>query len=386
MSSLLNLTIKEAHYSNYLDGARQANTFVVVKLKNAKTITNIRKGQHPCWGEDFVFEMSGDISNQGLLIEVWAKGFLVDNAIGFHLVPLDTVRFSNEESIGQWVELHGEVVWRDGAVAGTVYPTGHFLLYDCRLELPYGPGDSHFPTTEWKTSTTTVAAITNTSTTNTPVMAAAMENKVSKDASKDQSGFQQGLRTLKNMLTAGGGGGNKFDKANYQSEQEDLLIRNVSPSLPSVLLAEQCQSNYLSGRTTGFRDKLDNVRSLTYSSSVCDEGDYNSRSRRNQVDVINNNDSNYYNGSSRELNVQHQQQKYRYQRSFDVPSSNHQKSAIATQKSFITDSNYYSYNDVARRKQRNDGGDCFNKDAYHRCAGQNDNDVVGKSYMEEDRS
>jgi len=34
--------------------------------------------------------------NTGLLVEVWRRGFLLDYAIGYHMVSLPTVRYSNE--------------------------------------------------------------------------------------------------------------------------------------------------------------------------------------------------------------------------------------------------------------------------------------------------
>jgi len=34
--------------------------------------------------------------NTGLLVEVWRRGFLLDHAIGYHMVSLPAVRYSNE--------------------------------------------------------------------------------------------------------------------------------------------------------------------------------------------------------------------------------------------------------------------------------------------------
>lgn len=42
-----------------------------------------------------VYSETNDV-NTGLLVEVWRRGFLLDYAIGYHMVSLPTVRYSNE--------------------------------------------------------------------------------------------------------------------------------------------------------------------------------------------------------------------------------------------------------------------------------------------------
>ncbi|XP_021922943.1 protein unc-13 homolog B isoform X11 [Zootermopsis nevadensis] len=122
------------------------NTYVTLKLQNVKSTTVTVKGANPCWEQDFLFE-TNDV-NTGLLIEVWSKGMLWDNALGYHWIPLPHVKYSNEEGTGQWVSLEAELVMRDGEVVGTKNPTGHSLLVDCRFELPFGRYD---PPTGWRT-------------------------------------------------------------------------------------------------------------------------------------------------------------------------------------------------------------------------------------------
>jgi hypothetical protein len=43
----------------------------------------------------FPFSETNDV-NTGLLIEVWSKGMLWDNALGYHWIPLPVVKYSNE--------------------------------------------------------------------------------------------------------------------------------------------------------------------------------------------------------------------------------------------------------------------------------------------------
>lgn len=47
-------------------------------------------------------------------------------------------RFRFQETTGQWVSLGLELEQRGNEIVGTKKPTGHSLLIDCRLELPYG--------------------------------------------------------------------------------------------------------------------------------------------------------------------------------------------------------------------------------------------------------
>ncbi|XP_050429700.1 protein unc-13 homolog B isoform X4 [Adelges cooleyi] len=141
--SLLNVKVKMARYVG--DQAAQFSTYATLKLQNVKCTTVTVKGANPCWQQDFLFE-TNDV-NTGLLVEVWRRGFLLDYAIGYHMVSLPTVRYSNEDGDGDWVSLDAELEMSDGVVCGTRCPTGHFLLIDARFELPFGPYD---PPTGWK--------------------------------------------------------------------------------------------------------------------------------------------------------------------------------------------------------------------------------------------
>ncbi|XP_066996127.1 phorbol ester/diacylglycerol-binding protein unc-13-like, partial [Anabrus simplex] len=126
-------SVKKARYVGAQ--AAQYNTYVTLKLQNVKSTTVTVKGPNPCWEQDFLFE-TNDV-NTGLLIEVWSKGMLWDRALGYHWIPLPSVKYSNEEGAGQWLSLEAELVMQDGEVRGTRNPTGHSLLVDCRFELPF---------------------------------------------------------------------------------------------------------------------------------------------------------------------------------------------------------------------------------------------------------
>ncbi|XP_060525961.1 protein unc-13 homolog B isoform X4 [Cylas formicarius] len=143
MMSLLSVTVKKALFVGA--PASQFNTYVTLKLQNVKSTTVTVKGAQPCWEQDFLFE-TNDL-NTGLLIEVWSKGMIWDRAMGYHWIPLQTVQYSNEEGLGQWLSLDAELVMRDGEVVGTKMPTGHSLLVDFRFELPFGRFD---PPTGWR--------------------------------------------------------------------------------------------------------------------------------------------------------------------------------------------------------------------------------------------
>lgn len=76
--------------------------------------------------------------NRGLLVEVWTKGIIWDRALGYKLIPLDQIARDTNEKEEQWHQLDMELILMDGEVAGTKNPTGHYILLDCRFELPFG--------------------------------------------------------------------------------------------------------------------------------------------------------------------------------------------------------------------------------------------------------
>ncbi|CAL1678040.1 unnamed protein product [Lasius platythorax] len=133
--SLLSVTVKKARF--VCEDAEQFNSYVTLKLQNVKSTTVTVKGANPCWEQDFLFETND--MNAGLVVEVWCKGFLWDRFLGYYYIPLSEVSYMNEETTGQWVNLGLELEQRGNDIVGTRKPTGHSLLIDCRLELPYDP-------------------------------------------------------------------------------------------------------------------------------------------------------------------------------------------------------------------------------------------------------
>ncbi|KZC10206.1 Phorbol ester/diacylglycerol-binding protein unc-13 [Dufourea novaeangliae] len=94
--------------------------------------------------------------NTGLLVEVWCKGFLWDRFLGYYYVPLTEVSYMNEEGSAQWVSLDSELEMRGAEIIGTKKPTGHSLLIDCRLDLPFGKCEQR---TRWKALLTSETAM-----------------------------------------------------------------------------------------------------------------------------------------------------------------------------------------------------------------------------------
>lgn len=69
---------------------------------------------------------------------MWTKGIIWDRALGYKLIPLDQIARDTNEKQEQWHQLDMELILMDGEVAGTKNPTGHYILLDCRFELPFG--------------------------------------------------------------------------------------------------------------------------------------------------------------------------------------------------------------------------------------------------------
>lgn len=102
--------------------------------------------------ENFSYNLSSRIYSEtnnessALLVEVWTKGMIWDRALGYNLIPLDTIPYSKTETQGKWYHLEKpkqeykdtDVILMDGEVAGCQNPTGHMILLDCRFEPPLG--------------------------------------------------------------------------------------------------------------------------------------------------------------------------------------------------------------------------------------------------------
>ena len=79
-------------------------------------------------------------SNSGVVIEVWCKNLILDRALGFQYIPLDTLPYNQFEypaTYEQWFTIDTDLVTVNGEVQGTRDPTGHMILLDLHFELPY---------------------------------------------------------------------------------------------------------------------------------------------------------------------------------------------------------------------------------------------------------
>ncbi|KAG5667948.1 hypothetical protein PVAND_015908 [Polypedilum vanderplanki] len=135
--SLLNVTVKCAKYVG--DQASQFNTYVILKVQNVKTTTQAVKGADPIWNQDFLFETTAT-SNSGVIVEVWCKNLILDRALGFQYIPLDTLPYNQYEyptTYEQWYSIDADLVTINGEVQGTRDPTGHMILLDLHFEMPY---------------------------------------------------------------------------------------------------------------------------------------------------------------------------------------------------------------------------------------------------------
>uniref|UniRef100_A0A3Q1H182 Uncharacterized protein n=1 Tax=Anabas testudineus TaxID=64144 RepID=A0A3Q1H182_ANATE len=111
------------------------NTYVTLKVQNVKSTTITVRGDHPCWEQDFMFEINR--LDLGLIVEVWNKGLIWDTMVGTAWIPLKSIRQSDEEGSGEWIFLDAEVLMKADEIYGTKNPTPHRVLLDTRFELPF---------------------------------------------------------------------------------------------------------------------------------------------------------------------------------------------------------------------------------------------------------
>ncbi|XP_040898615.1 protein unc-13 homolog B-like [Toxotes jaculatrix] len=130
--SLLCVRVKKAKLHGPPD---KFNAYVTLKVQNVKSTTITVRGDQPCWEQDFMFEINH--LESGLVVELWNKGLIWDTMIGTALIPLDTIRQSDEEGPGEWTSLDSEVLMREDEICGTTNPTPHQVLLDTRFELPF---------------------------------------------------------------------------------------------------------------------------------------------------------------------------------------------------------------------------------------------------------
>lgn len=57
---------------------------------------------------------------------------------GYTRNPIDTYLFLLQHTTGLWASLGNELFFENGLIVKSINATGHFLLYDARLEDPDG--------------------------------------------------------------------------------------------------------------------------------------------------------------------------------------------------------------------------------------------------------
>jgi hypothetical protein len=75
-----------------------------------------------------------------VVVEIWCKNIILDRALGFQYIPLETLPFNQYDypaSYEQWFNIDAELVTINGEVQGTRDPTGHMILLDLHFELPF---------------------------------------------------------------------------------------------------------------------------------------------------------------------------------------------------------------------------------------------------------
>ncbi|XP_044189371.1 protein unc-13 homolog B-like isoform X2 [Thunnus albacares] len=130
--SLLCVRVKKAKLQGPSD---KFNTYVTLKVQNVKSTTITVRGDQPCWEQDFMFEINR--LDLGLIVEVWNKGLIWDTMVGTSLIPLKSIRQSEEEGSGEWIFMDAEVLMKADEIYGTKNPTPHRVLLDTRFELPF---------------------------------------------------------------------------------------------------------------------------------------------------------------------------------------------------------------------------------------------------------
>lgn len=161
---MFNDSVKRAKFIG--DQAAQFNTYVTLKLQNVKTTTQTVKGAEPVWDQDFLLwviknclsflchflilliintnthiHSETNTVHAGLLVEVWTKGMIIDRALGFQFITLDSLpynQYNYPAAYEQWYNIDADVVMVNGEVGGTRDPTGHMLLLDLHFEMPFG--------------------------------------------------------------------------------------------------------------------------------------------------------------------------------------------------------------------------------------------------------
>ncbi|XP_067873916.1 protein unc-13 homolog B-like isoform X4 [Heterodontus francisci] len=110
------------------------NTYVALKVQNLRSTTMTRRGNEPCWEQDYMFEIN-DL-RKGLVVEVWDKGLIWDTLLGTVWIPLKKIEHATEEGLGIWWILNSEVLTKGDEICGAKNPMLHEILLDAYFELP----------------------------------------------------------------------------------------------------------------------------------------------------------------------------------------------------------------------------------------------------------
>lgn len=96
------------------------------------------------WGRLIIFSIFSETStiHAGLVVEVWSKNIILDRALGFQFIPLESLPYNQYDyptGYEQWFNIDAEQIIVNGEVQGTTgNSTGHMLLMDLHFELPFG--------------------------------------------------------------------------------------------------------------------------------------------------------------------------------------------------------------------------------------------------------
>ncbi|XP_041443693.1 protein unc-13 homolog B-like [Xenopus laevis] len=124
--------VKKGHFNGISD---KSYTYVIIKIEKLKCTTASKPGQHPCWEQDYIFDI--DDPQKGFLVEVWKSSWLRDSVIGSIWIPLKTIRYAIDEGSGEWWTLYSEMIPNENETYCVQSPTEHKLLLDVFFAVPF---------------------------------------------------------------------------------------------------------------------------------------------------------------------------------------------------------------------------------------------------------
>ncbi|XP_043934453.1 uncharacterized protein LOC122807607 [Protopterus annectens] len=112
------------------------NSYVILKVKNARNTTAARQGCEPCWEQDYMLELDDLLYD--LVVEVWNKGLIRDAFLGAVSIPLTEVDYATEEGTGTWWALYTDTIQNENDVSSTEDLAPHEILLDLFFVLSDG--------------------------------------------------------------------------------------------------------------------------------------------------------------------------------------------------------------------------------------------------------